>query len=86
MLQAIFESGVDLVLRVARALALTAALAAVFWIIWVHLGIGPKYFSFLPTVYHQINFWDTIGIFVILDILKSVVLPSLIITTGKSER
>lgn len=42
-----------------------------FWFVWTKCGLGTKYFGFLPDVYASPGFWNTVGIFIILSILKS---------------
>lgn len=51
-----------------------------FWLCWTHFEIGQRYFPFLPIVYRQISFWHCVGIFTVLDILKSLV-PTLVSIT-----
>jgi hypothetical protein len=43
-----------------------------FWFIWTRCGIGEIYFFFLPETYKSIPFWDSVGLFIIAWILKSL--------------
>lgn len=45
-------------------------LAVPMWFIWTVCGIGAKYFGFLPPVWHAVPFWNFVGIFMVLGILK----------------
>lgn len=42
-----------------------------FWVIWNRLG--PYYFEWLPTVWLNIPFWDVVGLFMLLPIVKWVI-------------
>jgi hypothetical protein len=46
-----------------------------FWMIWTACGLGRKYFYFLPEVYQSIGFWECVGLFVVVGILKSLLTP-----------
>lgn len=59
------------------SLLFTASLSLPFWICWTKCGIGAKYFYFLPEVYHSIGFWSCVGLFLVIGMLKSVLVPSL---------
>ena len=65
------------------------SLAFPFWIVWSVCGIGEKYFYFLPQVYKDPGFWDCVGVFIVIPILKSIFLPRLSVsnkqTVGKTE-
>ena len=56
---------------------LTASMSFPFWLIWSVWDVGEKYFYFLPTVYHYIPFWECVGLFIVIGILKSVLMPNL---------
>lgn len=49
------------------------ALAVPFWIAWN--ALAPKFFYWLPPVFLSIGFWEIVGLFVIVSILKSLLLP-----------
>lgn len=51
-------------------IALKASMAVPFWILWRWCGIS-EFFDFLPSRFSEIGFLDTIGLFVVLGILKS---------------
>lgn len=55
------------------ALSLIGAfgLAVPFWLFWTAWGLGARYFYWLPEVYHEIPFWHTVGLFIIVSILKT---------------
>lgn len=54
------------------------SLAIPFWLIWSVFGIGEKYFYFLPTVYQDPGFWNCVGVFMVVPILKAVFIPKLV--------
>ena len=58
-------------------------LAIPFWICWN--ALAPKYFYFLPDVYHQVGFWEAVGLFIIASILKSVLVPRLMSVSSESK-
>lgn len=45
------------------------SLAIPFWIIWTLLGIGAKFFYFLPAVFIAPGFWSIVGLFICIGIL-----------------
>lgn len=49
------------------------SLAIPFFFIWN--ALAPTYFYFLPDVYKNIPFWDTVGLFMIIPILKFMLVP-----------
>lgn len=49
-------------------------LAIPFYFVWN--GLAPVYFYWLPEVYKHIDFWTIVGLFILLSILKSVLLPN----------
>lgn len=55
-----------------------ASLAIPFWFFWTYYGLGAMYFSFIPKVYQSIPFLNCIGLFIIIAILKSVLVPSFV--------
>ena len=62
----------------ALSLVLNTSMAVPFWIIWTVCGIGEKYFYFVPEKFLAIPFWDCVGIFVVIEILKSVLTPRIV--------
>ena len=54
-----------------------ASLAFPFWLIWTVWGVGQKYFYFLPEVYLTPGFWNCVGVFIVVGILKTVFVPKL---------
>jgi len=54
------------------------SLAIPFWIIWTLLGIGRKYFTFLPEIYLAPPFWDCVGVFIVVPILYNIFVPKFI--------
>ena len=54
------------------------SLAIPFWFIWSVLGIGEKYFYFIPIVYQDPSFWDCVGIFIVVPILNDIFVPKLV--------
>ncbi len=85
MFRIVVESVVELVVELVTVITISVILALIFWVVWINFGIGPKYFAFLPTAFLQIGFWDTVGVFLILAVLKAVALPSLSVKLGKSD-
>lgn len=61
----------------ALSLIANISLSVPFWIAWTVCGIGAKYFYWLPPVYKSIPFWDCVGIFICVAIIKGAILPSL---------
>jgi hypothetical protein len=52
-------------------LAISSAIP--LWFVWSYCGLGGKYFHFIPELYHYIPFWDMVGLFLIVWVLKSLV-------------
>ncbi len=46
------------------------SLAIPFWFVWKVCGIGQTYFYFLPERYLTMGFWGTVGVFIVLGILR----------------
>ncbi len=51
-------------------LGFKTSMAVPFWIVWTKLGVGAKFFYFLPEIYLEAGFWETVGVFIVLGILK----------------
>ncbi len=43
------------------------------WLLWNPFGIGVRFFSFLPEVYHHTGYWETIGLFWVLALFGSLI-------------
>lgn len=48
----------------------SASMSVPFWLCWTFAGIGARYFYWLPPVYQDIGFWQCVGLFVVISILK----------------
>lgn len=59
------------------------SMAVPFWLVWTVFGIGAKYFRFLPWYWASIPFFDCVGIFIILGIVKAL-LPKLEVKASTS--
>lgn len=59
------------------SLFFSVSMSVPFWFIWTNLGIGAKYFGWLPAQYQAIPFWDVVGLVIVASILKSILLPRL---------
>jgi len=53
------------------------SLSVPFWLFWTHWGLGRTYFYQLPSVYFYIPFWDCVGLFLVLGILRGL-LPTIV--------
>ncbi len=62
------------------------SMAIPFWIVWTNCDIGKKFFSFLPEVYHSITFWECVGLFIAVEIIKSVFVPKLVNVTNNNNK
>lgn len=60
----------------ALSLLLAISLSIPFWFFWTVFGIGSTYFYFLPEVYQHPGFWDCVGLFIVVDILKDHIYPT----------
>ena len=54
---------------------LHTSLAVPFYFIWN--ALAPTYFYWLPPVYQNIGFWECVGLFIVVSILKAVLVPKL---------
>lgn len=68
-------------------LAVTMSLSVPFWLFWTVFGLGAKYFYWLPVVYQTIPFWHCVGLFTIVGIINTALVPKLLHVeqTVKSE-
>lgn len=57
--------------------AIVSALVAMvpFWLIWTVCGIGATYAYWLPEVYLRPSLLDCIGLFVVLTIIRTILVP-----------
>ena len=55
----------------------SVGLSVPFWFIYTVLGIGKLYFYFLPEIYQSIPFWNCVGLFIVIAILKGTFTPKL---------
>lgn len=53
------------------------SMAIPFYMFWTVNHIGAKFFYFMPAVYQAPGFWDTVMLFVVVSIIKSIFLPNL---------
>lgn len=54
---------------------LFVSMAIPFW--WFWNDLAPIYFYWLPPVYQNIPFWHSVGLFIVINILKTVLVPKL---------
>jgi hypothetical protein len=50
-------------------------LSVPFWIAWTVCEIGKTYFYFIPVLFQSIPFWDCVGLFMVIAILKGTLIP-----------
>lgn len=56
--------------------ALFATIGAIpFWFLWTYCELGRLYFNFLPVQFHSLPFWDTVGLFLVISVIKFWVAP-----------
>lgn len=60
-------------------------LAVPFWFIWTVCGIGETFAYWLPPVYLRPGFWECVGVFIVVSILKGVLVPRIASLTSSSE-
>lgn len=56
-----------------------------FWYIWTRCGFGRTYFYFVPTIYQSIPFWDCVGLFMVVSILKGTLTPQFVNVSQSNE-
>ena len=59
------------------SLAGNISLSIPFWVCWTVCEIGRTYFDFLPAKYQAIPFWNYVGLFMVVGILKGTLSISL---------
>lgn len=57
------------------SLFFSISLAIPFWLLWTVFGLGDTYAYWLPPIYQHPGFWACVGLFIVISILKSVLLP-----------
>ena len=67
------------------SLIFSISLAVPFWICYSYCGLGSKYFYWLPEVYQYVSFWNCVGLFICVSILKSLLVPKFSSITKKNE-
>lgn len=58
--------------------AVSASVALPFWLIWTCFGIGETFFYWLPDAYLRPGFWQCVGLFIAVSIIKSVFVPKVV--------
>jgi hypothetical protein len=53
------------------------SLAIPFWICWSVCNVGKTYFYFIPEVFQDIPFWNCVGLFIVIAIIKGTFTPKL---------
>lgn len=67
------------------SLVFSISLAIPFWIVWTACGIGETYAYWLPPIYQHPGFWDCVGIFIAMSVIKLVFVPKLASFNSSSE-
>lgn len=68
------------------AAVLNISLAIPFWFCWTVLGLGQLYFDFLPQKFQSIPFWNCVGLFTVISILKVVLIPRGIVSASSESK
>ncbi|WP_439357905.1 hypothetical protein [Bradyrhizobium sp. DASA03007] len=55
-----------------------ASMAVPFWLIWSVFEIGQTFFYWLPAPYLRPGFWQCVGLFMAVSIIKSVFIPKVV--------
>lgn len=63
----------------------SVSLSIPFWICWTVCGLGEKYFYWLPEVYWNLPFWNCVGLFIVISIIKGVLVPTLVSVSSRSS-
>jgi hypothetical protein len=61
------------------------SLAVPFWLIWTVCGIGQTFAYWLPPVYLVPGFWQCVGVFIAVSIIKAVFVPTFVSSSSSSE-
>lgn len=67
------------------SLFFSISLAVPFWLIWTVFGIGQTFAYWLPAVYLHPGFWECVGVFIVVSILKLVFVPKFASVTSESK-
>lgn len=67
------------------SLCVSISLAVPFWMAWTVFDIGKTFFYWLPEVYRAPGFWECVGLFMVVSILKAVLVPRLASVNNTSE-
>lgn len=67
------------------SLFFNVSLAIPFWIVWTACGIGQKFGYFLPPVYQSIDFWNCVGLFIAVSIIKHVFIPKFVSVSNEAK-
>lgn len=62
------------------------SLSIPFWICWTICGIGSHYFDFLPNHWQAIPFWNCVGLFMSVSIIKTVFVPTIASVTQSADK
>jgi len=57
------------------SILLNMSLAFPFWFLWTYLGAGSRYFTWLPSIWHKVPYWELVGLFVLVHILFDLIRP-----------
>ena len=60
-------------------------LSVPFWFFWTFLDIGKIYFYFIPEIFRLIPFWDCVGLFIVIAILKGTLIPKIFTVSNNQE-
>ena len=60
-------------------------LAVPFWLCWTAWDIGETYFDFLPEKYQSIPFWDCVGLFIVISIIKGTITPRIFSVSNEQK-
>lgn len=61
------------------------SMAVPFWFFWTLFDFGSIYFYWIPETYQSIPFWHCVGLFIVISILKSVLIPTLVNVSNKQK-
>lgn len=61
------------------------SLAVPFWCVWTLAGIGQTFAYWLPPVYQHPGFWQCVGVFIAVPIIKAVFVPKIAMVTSESK-
>ena len=67
------------------SLFFSISLAVPFWLIWSVFGIGQTFAYWLPPVYLHPGFWECVGVFIVVSIIKLVFIPRIASVSSESS-